>query len=252
MTNTALSAKAKQIAQNVTFRDDEHKKFFLTYLPKCRYGDVYHVALVYCLGVDADTRRKKMKHKKAAAALSAAVAGASVLAGIRSAAGKRKSKKGREPDLQEEVLTEGKPRECLLRLYEDSEFDDSAEFLGDGGDPREYEAENYSSQLFPYIKRNMTDVLFCYPACKIGCEIRELFWDNFVLCLQSEMWILENGEFASVYYVSIGKDGERLSYRFVDSYIKNPGDIPICFEDLESGFAEIIEAEKEGREPYLP
>lgn len=42
MTNTALSAKAKQIAQNVTFRDDEHRKFFLTYLPKCRYGDVYH------------------------------------------------------------------------------------------------------------------------------------------------------------------------------------------------------------------
>ena len=57
MTNTALSAKAKQIAQNVTFRDDEHRKFFLTYLPKCRYGDVYHVALVYCLGIDADTRR---------------------------------------------------------------------------------------------------------------------------------------------------------------------------------------------------
>jgi hypothetical protein len=38
----------------------------------------------------------------------------------------------------------------------------------------------------------------------------------------------------------------------VDTCIKNPGDIPICFEDLESGFAEIIEAEKEGREPYLP
>ncbi len=98
----------------------------------------------------------------------------------------------------------------LIRLYEDSEFDDSAEFLGNGSDPREYEAENYSSQLFPYIKRNMTDVmmegddgtgkepfamtdvLFCYPACKIGCEIRELFSDNFVLCLESEMWILEN------------------------------------------------------------
>lgn len=57
MTNTALSAKAEQIAQNVTFRDEEHKKFFLTYLPKCRYGDVYHAALVYCLGIDADTRR---------------------------------------------------------------------------------------------------------------------------------------------------------------------------------------------------
>lgn len=63
MTNTELSAKieqvqfAEQIAQNVTFRDEEHKKFFLTYLPKCRYGDVYHAALVYCLGIDADTRR---------------------------------------------------------------------------------------------------------------------------------------------------------------------------------------------------
>ena len=215
-----------------------------------------------------------MKHKKATAVSLAAVAGAAVLGGIRYAAGKRKPKAERENAVQEEGLTEDKMRECLLRLfrlYEDSEFDDSAEFLGDGGDPREYEAENYSSRLFPYIKRNMTDVmmmegddgtgkepfamtdvLFCYPACKIGCEIRELFSDNFVLCLQSEIWILENGEFASVYCVSIGKDGGRLSYRFVDTYIKNPGDIPICFEDLESGFSEIIEAEKEGREPYLP
>lgn len=53
MTNTALSAQieqvqfVEQIAQKVTFRDEEHKKFFLTYLPKCRHGDVYHAALVY-------------------------------------------------------------------------------------------------------------------------------------------------------------------------------------------------------------
>ena len=215
-----------------------------------------------------------MKHKKATAVSLAAVAGAAVLGGIRYAAGKKKPKAERENDVQEEGLTEDKLRGCLLRLfrlYEDSEFDDSAEFLGDGSDPGEYEAENYSSQLFPYIKRNMadvmmmegddgtgkepfamTDVLFCYPACKIGCEIEELFSDNFVLCLESEIWMLENGEFASVYCVSIGKDRGRLSYRFVDAYIKNPGDIPICFEDLESGFSEIIEAEKEGREPYLP
>ena len=215
-----------------------------------------------------------MKHKKVAAALSAAVAGAAVLGGIHYVSGKRKPKEGQEPDIQEEGLTEGQVRECFLRLfrlYEDSEFDDLAELLGDGSEPREYAADNYSSQLFSYIKRNMTDVmmlegddgtgkepfamtdvLFCYPACKIGCEIRELFSDNFVLCLESEMWILENGEFASVYCVSIGKDGGRLSYRFVDTYIKNPGDIPICFEDLESGFTEIIEAEKEGRKPYLP
>ena len=215
-----------------------------------------------------------MKHKKVAAALSAAVAGAAVLGGIHYVSGKRKPKEGQEPDIQEEGLTEGQVWECFLRLfrlYEESEFDDLAELLGDGSEPREYAADNYSSQLFPYIKRNMTDVmmlegddgtgkepfamtdvLFCYPACKIGCEIRELFSDNFVLCLESEMWMLENGEFASVYCVSIGKDGGRLSYRFVDTYIKNPGDIPICFEDLESGFTEIIEAEKEGRKPYLP
>ena len=57
MTNTALSAKAEQIAQYVTFRNEKHKRFFLTYLPKCRYADVYHAALVYCLGIDEDTRK---------------------------------------------------------------------------------------------------------------------------------------------------------------------------------------------------
>ncbi|MCM1184786.1 MAG: DUF6075 family protein [Roseburia sp.] len=64
MTNdTALSAKieqvqlAERIAQNITFKNDTHKKFFLKYLPECRCGDVYHAALVYCLGIDADTRR---------------------------------------------------------------------------------------------------------------------------------------------------------------------------------------------------
>ena len=215
-----------------------------------------------------------MKHIKVAAALSAAVAGAAVLGGIHYVSGKRKPKEGQEPDIQEEGLTEGQVRECFLRLfrlYEDSEFDDLAELLGDGSEPREYAADNYASQLFPYIKENMkdvmmlegddgtgnepfdmTDVLFCYPACMIACEIKEFFSDRFVLCLENEIWILENGEFASVYCVSIGKDGGRLSYRFVDTYIKNPGDIPICFEDLESGFTEIIEAEKEGRKPYLP
>ena len=77
-----------------------------------------------------------MKHKKAAAVSLAAVAGAAVLGGIRYAAGKRKPKAARENDVREEGLTEDKMRECLLRLfrlYEDSEFDDSAEFLGDGG-----------------------------------------------------------------------------------------------------------------------
>ena len=220
-----------------------------------------------------------MKSKKVKAIFSTlaviAAAGSGILCAVKHG-GKKKVEAVTvdEPVLQEEGLTEKKVREYLLRLfrlYEDSEFDDSAEFLSNGSDPREYEAENYSSQLFPYIKRNMkdvmmmegddgtgkepfamTDVLFCYPACKIGCEIRELFSDNFVLCLESEIWILENGEFASVYCVSIGKDGGRLSYRFVDTYIKNPGDIPVCFDDLESSLVKIIEAVEEGREPELP
>ena len=215
-----------------------------------------------------------MKHKKIAAALSAAVAGAAVFGRIRYAAGKRKPKAERENNVQKERLTEGEVREYLLRLfrlYEDSEFDDFAEFSGEGSEPGEYAADNYSEQLFPYIKKNMkdvmmlegddgtgnepfdmTDVLFCYPACMIACEIKEFFSDRFVLCLENEIWILENGEFASVHCVSIGKEGGRLTYRFLDTYIKNPGDIPICFDDLESGFTQIIKALEEGRKPELP
>lgn len=215
-----------------------------------------------------------MKHKKITAALSAVVAGAAVLGGIRYATGKIKPKEGQEPDVQEDGVTEGQVRECLLRLfrlYEDTEFDDLAEFLGDGSDPREYAADNYSGQLFPYIKKNMknvmmmegddgtgkepfdmTDVLFCYPACMIGCEIKELFSDRFVLCLENEIWMLEDGELASVHCVSIGKDGGRLTYRFVDTYIKSPGDILVCFDDLESGFTLIIKALESGLNPELP
>ena len=68
--NTAISAKigqaqsSEQIAENVTFRDEEHKRFFLPYLTKCRYRDVYHAALVLWqrialqfLEIDAETRK---------------------------------------------------------------------------------------------------------------------------------------------------------------------------------------------------
>ncbi|MEE0930277.1 MAG: hypothetical protein UIM53_04705 [Acutalibacteraceae bacterium] len=40
MADIALSAKAKQIVQTVIFRSEKHKRFFLVYLPKCRYTDV--------------------------------------------------------------------------------------------------------------------------------------------------------------------------------------------------------------------
>lgn len=220
-----------------------------------------------------------MKNKKVKAILPAlavvAAAGSGICYAVKHG-GKKKTADmaADEAAPHEEGLTEEKVREYLLRLfrlYEDSEFDDLVEFLGDGSELREYAADNYSSQLFPYLKEgmkqvmmlegddgtgnepfDMTDVLFCYPACMIGCEIQELFSDRFVLCLESEMWMLENGEFASVYCVSMEKDGGRISYRFLDTYIKNQGDIPICFDDLESSFTKIIEAVEEGREPELP
>ncbi len=230
-----------------------------------------------------------MKNKKVKTMLSAAVMMIAAGSGIFCAwkAGRKKKTENteiKEPvfdeeglaeeKLTEEKLTEEKLRECLLRLfglYEDSEFDDLVEFLGDGSNPREYAAENYAAQIFPYIKKNMKDVmmmagddgtgkepfymtdeLFYYPACIIGSRIRELYTDRFALCRESEIWILENGEFASVHSVSLRKGSGRITYRFLDTYISEPGDIPICFDDLESGFSQIIEAEEEGRAAELP
>lgn len=55
MTNTAISANSED-TRTITFKSAAHKNFYLEYLPQCRYKDVYHKALVYCLGIDADTR----------------------------------------------------------------------------------------------------------------------------------------------------------------------------------------------------
>lgn len=55
MANTAVSAK-REYTRTITFKDKEHEKFYFKYLSKCRYQDVYHKALVYCLGIDKDTR----------------------------------------------------------------------------------------------------------------------------------------------------------------------------------------------------
>jgi len=56
MTNTAIRA-GKRDTRTITFKNTEHEKFYEKYLQKCRYQDVYHKALVYCLGIDSDTRR---------------------------------------------------------------------------------------------------------------------------------------------------------------------------------------------------
>lgn len=53
--NTATGAE-KRDTRTITFKNEKHKKFFITYLQKCRYQDVYHMALVYCLGISEDTR----------------------------------------------------------------------------------------------------------------------------------------------------------------------------------------------------
>ena len=55
MTNTAISAGGKS-TRTITFKNEAHKKFYMEYLQKCRYQDVYHKALVYCLGLNSDTR----------------------------------------------------------------------------------------------------------------------------------------------------------------------------------------------------
>ena len=56
MTNTATRAKKEKITRTVTFKNQAHEDFYQRYLPKCRYQDVYHKTLVYCLGIDRDTR----------------------------------------------------------------------------------------------------------------------------------------------------------------------------------------------------
>ena len=55
MNSTAVRANQKK-TRTITFKKKEHEKFYQKYLPKCRYQDVYHKALVYCFGVDRDTR----------------------------------------------------------------------------------------------------------------------------------------------------------------------------------------------------
>ena len=56
MTNTALGAKKEKVTHTITFKNKEHEKFYFEYLSKCRYQDAYHKAVVYCLGIDRDTR----------------------------------------------------------------------------------------------------------------------------------------------------------------------------------------------------
>ena len=41
----------------IIFKDQEHELFYMNYLSKCKRQDVYHKALIYCLGISGDTRQ---------------------------------------------------------------------------------------------------------------------------------------------------------------------------------------------------
>ncbi|MBQ2800979.1 MAG: hypothetical protein IJE43_05665 [Alphaproteobacteria bacterium] len=56
MNSTALGAENTK-KENIIFISDTHEKFYYEKLKEVRYQDVYHKALVYCLGINDDTRR---------------------------------------------------------------------------------------------------------------------------------------------------------------------------------------------------
>ena len=56
MSNTALGAE-KTKKERIIFISEAHEKFYYEKLKAVRYQDVYHKALIYCLGISDDTRR---------------------------------------------------------------------------------------------------------------------------------------------------------------------------------------------------
>lgn len=56
MNNTALRAEETK-KENIIFISEAHEKFYYEKLKEVRCQDVYHKALVYCLGICNDTRR---------------------------------------------------------------------------------------------------------------------------------------------------------------------------------------------------
>ena len=53
MSNFVAKAAEKN---TILFMNETHLRFYREYLPKCRWQDTYHKALVYCLGLNKDTR----------------------------------------------------------------------------------------------------------------------------------------------------------------------------------------------------
>ncbi len=51
------ATSAEKHCFTITFKDDEHAAFFWKNFRKYQQHDVYHMALIYCLGINTDTRR---------------------------------------------------------------------------------------------------------------------------------------------------------------------------------------------------
>ena len=63
MSNTALGAGN---LKKIIFADLAHKRFYFEQLKFVRCQDVYHEALIYCLGICGDTRRNIVNVKSSA------------------------------------------------------------------------------------------------------------------------------------------------------------------------------------------
>ena len=58
MNSTAIGARNNtEIEKKISFISEAHERFFYEKLSQVRYQDEYHIALVYCLGINADTRQ---------------------------------------------------------------------------------------------------------------------------------------------------------------------------------------------------
>ena len=53
----------EELCAGIEFMNKEHKDFFCRNLLKCRELDIYHMALIYCLGIDRTVREHDMDRK---------------------------------------------------------------------------------------------------------------------------------------------------------------------------------------------
>ncbi len=206
--------------------------------------------------------------RRKAAAVFMMAAGTATAMGAVLYAGKGKKKKREEDKLEDSQvksgITEEKLKEYLSRLFQIYGQGECGFEEGQERNLWEQEAGYYAELLYPYVKGhmetafkmegddgygnepfNMTDELFYLPACRIYCEPVESVFDKFDLERGQELWMQEDGRFAVVNCMSIDKDGWKLTYRFIEGYVRGYSDIPFDFEDLETGLFRLSEEAEE-------